>query len=372
MYQLGAALEAALSGPHTAVARLVCLWPDGTPRQAFDTVETRIVIGGAVNAVLARDVRRDAVVELANETGLLTPRAAGDLFAEGSALRLERGAILDGPVYAPLFTGVVDRFDAGMTGRLRLTCLDPMSLLDQPLGGTTSIEEGTPAGDAIQALWSGVLPAFVAWVVDDGGRDVGAPLSWSGSENRLAVGLELLRSLGLEAFCDRLGRLVVRPLRDPTTRPVDRTYRQGITSTILDLTRSGASRPVNMVRVIAEPPDSPPLAAVAEVEDPLSPIHRDRIGVRMVEYRSSALTTAGAALETARARLGWLALRQDTVAQSVVPDLAIDPDDIAEWELEARSGTVGRHRIDSVGVGLVAGATDLQASRVVPVFVEAA
>lgn len=370
MYVLPPALEAALAGLPTAVARLVCLWPDGSVRRTFEGA----MVGGTVDADRARDVRRTAAVELSNPDGEVTPTVPGDLFAEGSWVRVERGAIVDGgALTAPLFTGVVASFRASMSGRLSLSCEDPLSLVDQTLGEQADIDEGMPAGVAIRRLWDPALPG-ATWDIRDDARVVGSPLSWPASENRLAVGLELLASMGLEAYADRLGRIVVRPLVDPTTAPTVATWAQGVDSRILDLERTGSTRPVNMVRVIAEPPDGEPLLGVAEVEAWDSPIHRDRIGLRVHELRSAALRTQSDAEATARALLGHLALQQDTLAQSVVPDiaLAVDEGDVCEWQPEARSGVAGRYRIDRVSVGIVSGAVTITASRVVPLFAEVA
>lgn len=367
MYAVPDAL-APSAGVLQAVARVQCHDPDGTVRRSFDTTATRIILAGSVTADRTRDARRQASLELANPDGSLTPTGTGDLFAEGSLVSVWRGGIVDGgPVYVPLMTGFVDSFSTDMRGQLRVALEDILAPVAQPLGDTFAAAALTSVGEVLRALWTPVLP-YARFVVADEGRAIGSPLSWGPAEDRLRIGIELATSMGLEVYADRLGRIVVRVRPDPTTQATDVTFPQGIRSTVLDMERTGSARAVNVVQVVAEPTDAEPIRAEARVTDLLSPIHPDRIGIRLVEHRSAAIASESVARDTARAMLTDRALRQDTLAVSLVPRLDIDEGDVGEWESEVRSGVVGRHRIDRVTYGVVGGATDLAASRIVPLF----
>lgn len=363
MYPLPAPLAAVLaSTTYQAVARLVSRWPDGSLRRAWELGD-QLVATGTVTADLARDARRSAQLELANASGALSPAALGDPFAEGSWLAVERGGLVEGtPVYVPLINGFVTACRPTMRGSLSVSVESFLSACAQPAGTALVLRAGTYVGDALQTLWSPVLP-FVSWSIDDGGRALGSDIPVLPGDDRLAVGLTLARDSGLEAFDDRLGRVVIRPRQDASALPTARTF-----TTPIDLAREVSRRPYNAQPLEASPGTGEPFFVVATVDDPASPIHPDRIGLRMAPViRSDTTADPDTAMAAARAALERLALSQDGVSSTEVPVLDIDEGDVCAWA-ERITGAVGRYRVSSITVPVTTGAASITATRVVPLW----
>lgn len=370
MYELDDALAVVLAqAAHTAVARLSSLYPDGTVRRAFDLTE-RIVTDGRVTDELRQDVRRSASLSLVNVDGALSPALLDDMFASGSAALVERGALVDGtPVYAPLITGLVTGCVASMTGSLTLSIASNMSALRQEAGTALVLTAGTFLIDALHTLWDPVLPN-VTWSVEPGAdsRALGADIPVLSTDVRLDVGLALADSLGVDAFDDRAGRIVVRLRPDPTTQATARTMTEPIS-----LDRTVGRTPVNGQAVEATPGSAEPIYVVVEVDDPASPIHRDRIGLRMAPtYRSDTIPDPDTARATARALLAERAMAQDTLAATQHPQhMDLDAGDVVE-RTEAISGTSGRWVIDQITYPVCLGTLDTSEVSVGVLFLDAA
>lgn len=369
MLDVDAATLAAIRGTfHVPGARISACDPDGTIREVFDLSERRIV-GGATSYDRTALCRRTATVELANPTGSLSPQRVGDLFATGSRVRIERavdGAWLQG------MDGIVTGFDASMQGVLSLRVSDPLWLLDQPFGEVAGVSAGMTAEAAFVHLAAPVLEPIVGpssgWSLDGDGRTVLAR-DFGEEESRGAAIAELMAALGLEAFADRRGIPVLRPVPDPTAATAVRTFVQapGL-ARMLDLARSSDQRRYNRVVVIRDAPDLLPLRGVSDVTDPASPLHRDRIGLQVAPIIRRADIPDQASLNAvARVRLIGLALDTDAVGGTAVPDPTLDEDDVVIFR-EQVTGTDAAYRLDRVSHPIVTGGMGLDATRVTGLF----
>lgn len=370
MYATDATVRAALLGGHEPVARLLSLAPDGTVREAWEADRNARVLSGSAGYDRSREVRRTATVELENRTGSLSPQGPGDHFFGGERFRVERGLRIGGrAVYLPVATLIVASFGAAMNGRLSVSGEDPLTLLRQPLGDVLTIEAGTTAEEAFRLLVEPVLGADTGWALDGAGRTVGATRSWAEDEDRLAALVSLMADLGLEVLADRLGDPVLRPIPDPTTAATVRTFeRVAGVAAMLDLTRSGSARPFNKVVVIGEGPDRPTYRGVAEVTDPSSPMHQSAIGLRVAPYhRSAQIADQATANAVAQARLVELALWQDAVGGTAIPDPTLDEDDVVAF-VEPVSGADDRYRLDALTLPIGTGAMTLAATKVVSLW----
>ena len=352
---------------HEAVARITVLWPDGTVRRVFD-VDQRVLTGGSVTAEWRRDVRRSASLDLVNDAaGTLTPALSDDLFAQGSIVSIERGAVVDGsPTYAQLMTGFVTLGTASYPeATISLAVEGYMSALGQPHGTGEQLIAGTFLVDALHALFDPVLPS-VTWVIEAGAEELalGADIPVLPTDSRLDVGLKIARDLGAEVFDDRYGRIVVRVRQGPTTQPTVR-----VMTDPLSVQRTMGRAPINAQPVTGTVGDREPVYVLVEVDDPSSPVHRDRIGLRMAPMIATDTTDDP---DTLRAMgRSWLAARamaQDSVSVSSLPDhLDLDAGDVVE-RVNATTGTSGRYAVDSITYPIGQGTITTTETSVVPIF----
>lgn len=372
MYDAGSEFAAAILGRHVPRARLSALDPGGSVREVWED-RSAVLIGGTAGYDRTRHVRRACALTLANPTGSLSPQRPGDLFFGGARLLVERGVVIGRAVaWAPLFSGVVTSFRAGMDGRLDVSGEDPFAHLAQPMGDVISVEAGMTGAQALAHLWEDVLEPLCGpastWSLDDGGRTVGHR-DWLEDDERLRAGVELMADLGLEVFADRRGIPILRPIPDPTAAATVRTFEQasGVAS-MTDLARSSSRRPYNRSIAISDSPDREAFRGVAEVTDPSSPVHRDRIGLQTGPiHRSAQMPDQASTNAVALARLIEFALYQDAVGGSAVPDPTLDEGDVVAF-VEPVSGASDRYRLDSVTHPVLQGAMSLESTKVLPLF----
>jgi hypothetical protein len=368
MYALSDGLYAALrTGSPTHLIRLTVRWPDGTVRQVFDLAQS-IVLGGSVRAELRRDARRSASLDIDNTDGVLAPAISTDMLAEGSSVRIESGAFVDGePVMMPLITGLVGPgTSASMRGaKVSVAVESHLSACRQEAGEAVQLAQGTSLADALHTLWDPVLPSVI-WRVDNTAaeRVLGAEVPVFPGDYRLDMGLRLARDLGCEAFDDREGAIVVQVRPDPSAQATARVMSEPI-----DLTRTIVRPPVNAQPVSATPGIGDEIWVVEEVTDPGSPIHRDRIGLRMAPViRSDAIADVTTARATARAWLAGRSLAADRIdATEHAAHLDLDPGDILERD-ETITRTTGRFVLESITVPLGPGTISTTETAVVPLF----
>lgn len=368
MYQVDPALAAALaSGAPALLLRLTALWPDGTVRQVFDLGQ-QLILSGAVTAELRRDVRRAASLELRND-GTLAPSLPTDLFAKGSRASIAVGAIANGaPMLVPVIAGFVTASRATMRGpTLSVALGSHLVACNQDAGEPLVLPAGTMLADALHTLWDPVLP-FVEWVTDDAAleRALGSDVPVLPTDDRLEVGLLLARSVGCEAYDDRIGRVVVRARQDPVSLP-----RVRVMAAPIDYARESVHPPVNAQAVEVTRDDAAPIHVLVEVDDPASPIHRDRIGLRVAPtIRSDTTSDPDTARALARQWLAGRALAADQGdATETMAHLDLDEGDVIERS-EPVTHTSGRFRIESHTMALGPGTITLRESAVLPLFLE--
>jgi hypothetical protein len=371
MQAVDAAVLAAIRGSHEVFSRVSALDADGAAVRTWEG-SSALVLDGSCSRDRTRMVRGYGDIIVMNTDGSLSPQLATDLFATGNPFRIERGVILDGARLATtLGTLVVTRFDAGMDGRLAISGEDRLTLLAQPFGDQTTVDGALTAEDALRMLWQPVLGDGSGWELDGGGRTVGVTQVLAESDDRLAATVQLMADLGLEVFADRTGNVVMRPIPDPTTQAIVHTFaRLPGQAAALDLTRSGDRLPYNRSVVIVTRPDGSVFRAVADVTDPESPIHADRIGLRVGPiYDSSQIPDQASANEVATSRLIAFSLFQDSIGSSMLVDETLDESDVVAVD-EPIAGADDSYRIEAITWPLTTGPMQLSLSRVVPLFAE--
>jgi hypothetical protein len=407
VYTLDAATLAALrSGSPTMVLRLVALEADGTVRATYDLTRQTIV-SGSTFADLRRDVRRSASLDVSGgtpiprwitttetvatpgyfdsgyfdsgyfETGRVTTRAVVvettdqliDMLPQGAALRVETGVLVDGgPSWVPMVTGYVTAAGTTMrSGIVSLTVESYLSACRQEAGEALVLAAGTPIAPALHTLWDPVLP-FIEWNVEAASNDrtLGADVPVLPTDSRLDVGLRLARSVGCEAYDDREGRVVVRVRPDPMTQETAR-----VMSSPIDLYRGYSRPPVNAQPVEVSPGDAEPFYVLEEIDDPASPLHRSRIGLRMAPMiRSDTIPDPDTARALARSWLAGRMLRADELdATEEALHLDLDEGDIVQRE-ETVTRTSGRFVVESISYPLGPGTITTSERAVLPLFME--
>jgi hypothetical protein len=191
----------------------------------------------------------------------------------------------------------------------------------------------------------------------------------SEDDERLHACVAIMADLGLELYLSRTGYPVLVPLVDPTTLPVSHTYRQRAGEALAtDIRRSGDRLPYNRQVVIGESPTGTPVRSVYDVTDKTSPVHADRIGLRVAPiHRSASITTQHQADTVARAKLIEAATWSDALIWVGVPDPVIEVGEVIEV-VDDQTGTNARYRLDSVTLPVTQGAMQLEGSRVLPLF----
>ena len=365
-------LAAQLATSHQPRARVVTLHPDRSTRAVYDPLS--IALDGSVTFDRTRAVRRSLSLTVVDVSGGLAPTAYGHEFAQGELIAIERGVRVDGMnLYDLLGTFEVLTFSSAMEGTLTISGEDPSIALSAELGEVVTIPAGMSIEDALRVLWGPVLGDSTLWTLDGNGMTVGSVRTFAEDDERLGVALALVADMGLEAYLDRRGYPVLRPVSDPNAAPVAWTFYQTPgQARAMRLERTGDRHPYNRQVVIGEPVDAPAIRAVADVTDPASPIHADRIGLRVAPvYRSAQITTQGQANAVAAAKLIEASLWSDTVIWTGVPDTRIEAGDVIEL-VEPRTQTNGRYRVDRVSVPITMGTMTIAASKVLPLFAQAA
>lgn len=369
-YPVSTGLRAALDGSHKPVSRLVALYPDRTERQVWDSSSGLLLPGSAIRD-RRREVRGTFSGGLADLTGSLAPRVPGDLFATGSLIRVERGALLGATAaYVPLFTGVVTSARPTMSGQMAIAAEDRLSLAQQSFGEVVTLDPALRGWEAVYAILYPVLGGdALQWMLDDGGRTLGIVRAYAEDDDRLASAMTIARDLACELYSDRMGATIMRPVPDPTSLPTARTYQRvpGV-AMLLDLERELSGTPYNRSVAVSERTDGPTFRGVAEVTDPASPLHRDRLGyVRTTFLRSAQIATPDQAAAVARTQLWDRGLYEVSIGAVVIPDPTIDEGDVSLF-VEPIAGANDRQLLDSVTYPLLQGTMSLSSRRVRALF----
>ncbi len=362
-------LAAQLATSHAPRARIVTLTTSRAVITAYNPAA--IMLDGSVTEDRTREVRRTASLRLVDEDGSLAPTAAGDEFAPGELLRIDRGVQVSGKnIYTLLGVFEIRSFDADLAGTLSLRVEDPSLALRQDFGEVNVIPAGTSAEDALRTLWEPVIGTG-DWDLDGDAMAVGVTRTFDEDDERLHSAVALMSDLGLEVYMGRNGYPVLRPFTDPNDDEIAHTYRQLPGEALVTrLARTGDQQPFNRMVVIGDNPDAPSIRAVADITDPTSPWHRDRIGLRVAPiHRSAQITTQHQGNTVARARLIEQSMWSDSVRVRAVADPTVRAGKVVRV-VEPQTGTSAKYRIDRVTNPVVQGSMSFDASRVVPLFGE--
>lgn len=318
-------------------------------------------LGGNVSQDASRIVRRSLSLEIANPDGAWTPAGPGDPFWWDRYVKVERGIRAGGvDYYAPLGVFLIDQPQSS-GGTLSISGADRVDrALRSKFTAPTSYASGSRVGLTIQAILVEAGIGSDRWSIDDGGSVLGATRSYEVDDERMAKAKELATDFGLEVFADADGWITVRPIRDPSVLPAVWDFREGIDSTLLELSKSWSrERFYNHVLVTGERADSTPVRAEASVTDPGSPLRvTGPMGDRLYKYTSAMITTTAQAQSVADSLLWQLALVQEELSVGHVPHPGLEAGDAVRIaHQESRTDDV--YMIDSITIPLGAGSAGL-------------
>ena len=124
--------------------------------------------------------------------------------------------------------------------------------------------------------------------------------------------------------------------------------------------------------VIGEPNDRRVIRGLADITDPSSPLHADRIGLRTAPvHRSAQITSQHQANTVARSLLIEQSLWSDTAIWSGVPDPTVEAGDVISL-IEPQTATDAKYQVDRVSIPVTRGEMSMIVSRVMPLFEAAA
>lgn len=364
-----------LAGDNQPCARLLSLDAAGNVRASWEATEGRM-LSGDVGANKDQQVRRTGTITIANDAqGTYAPTQVGDWFFPGERLQVERGVIRGTTrLYVPLARLVVASCVVTEQGQITITGLDVLSDCDQSFDEVLSFDASTTPEDLVIACWGPVLGDTSLWQLDGGGQTIGSPRTSAESDNRLDFVMQLLSDLGLEAFADRTGNIVMRPVPDPTKQPIARSYvvAPGKSLMMPGLTRTMQARPFNRQIVVSSGPNQDTVRGQADVDDPASPIHSSVIGLHVAPYcTTSRALNQDQANTLARILLTRQAFRQDSVSVPMVPDVTLDEGDVVGFT-GAVSRTNDAYWLATVDLPILEGTMQLQGPKAIPLFLDAA
>lgn len=323
---------AALRSSHEAVFRaILCDAPGQTGVEPTGTELPLTDIGGSVTLDAEATVRGRCEIEVASEwpetldAESLTPYGAEVFVSRG--ISLGNGKIERAPLGYYRLTAV-DQDDAP-SGALRLTGLDRMQgVIEARFEAPLIFGEASTYGSVIEMIVSEVYP----WVViewDDLAGDDPIGRTVVGEEDRYALLLDLVTSLGKVAYFDYRGVLRIETPPDPTV-PVWEVS-AGRNGVLVSLARSLSREGVyNAVVAVGEAlDDTPPVRGVAYDLDPESPTYwNGEFGKVPRFYSSPLLTTTGQATAAAESLLAQSTGLPYLVDFTSVPNPAIEPLDV--------------------------------------------
>lgn len=335
-----AAFQAALLKSHTIVTRAEILY-EGSVVRVLDEV-----IGGTVNVEATAAVRRRCSVRIVDSTGDLVPTGtADDLYPNGSEIRLYRGVRLStGDELVPLGTFRIGRTKVidtpgglviDVNGYDRARSVQRNRFIDP-----YSIASGANIGTAIQALITDRLPG-TTYNFPTISASTTAAFTFLEGEDPWRKATEMAESVGASLFFDPLGICTLRP--SSNTADVVASFTEGETATFLDVERDlDDEKTYNAVVATGEAPTSTaPVRAVAYDANPTSPTYYlGPYGLVPFFYSSPFIGTTTQAQDAANARLQKVIGATEAVRISIIPNPALDADDVVQI-VRARSGVGG-------------------------------
>jgi hypothetical protein len=325
-------------------------------------------LDGSVDCDKTAAIRRKIGVHCIDPTGVLTPRANGELltpfgteirayrgveYADGEqevaslgVFRLSRCTVADSNSGSPVIT--LEGFDRSRTiQRAKFT-------------SPYVISPGTNAISAIKAIVQRTFPE-VEFDSISSPVSTTAPLLYDAGSDPLEAIFSLAASVGCHAYFDAEGRFAILPPHDVNALPsADFTIIEGEGSTMLDLAREYTDEPgYNGFIVTGESvgDNLPPVRGEAWDDNPTSPTYRrGPYGEVPGFYTDNLAKTADQCTTVARALLAEALGFSSKLAVTTWVNPSYEADDIVEVK-RLKSGVDGVYSVDAFSVPFRAGET---------------
>lgn len=299
----GQAILDIIQAPTTQVTRRVqILNPDGTVY--YDSPK---INAGSVTVDASRDERRmfDLEIEATTGSDFRLRLGHGSLWYD-KVFVLYRGIkTVTGSLEWPLGSFFADQIDdANFPYTIKITGRDhTKKLLLSKLNHALTFKKGQSVADLIrfEAAVAGIFNIILPW----NDSELAPPIldtdySWDADTTRWKIITDICTAFSLEVFFNAYNVMIVRPYRDPATTPSTITFATGPKiGNIATFTRSGNdSQLYNHVVVSGGSTNTIPVWAEAQITDPNSPAHADKIGDRQMDTITSALITTTAQAQT--------------------------------------------------------------------------
>lgn len=336
-YPVSAKFKAALeSGQIYTVAEATVL-SDGQPVAGYTNipVETATV---TCSRTQAQRSTLTVTLDPLGTAGIVPTGLSSPLAPNGNELAYSVGVrYLDGTrelvpcgVY-PIQTVTVT--DTGQNLTLQATCADrSWSIARRPLTQPYTIAAGTTLDQALHQLLSANTSGMPPFAYSISPTSAIAPVNtYREGQDPWQAALDLAAGAGLECFFDRYGNIAARPIPGPgTTAP---------TWAASDLTQGGilaagrtltANQISNDFVVFSQSSNvTPPVRAEAADTNPASPTYKGGNFGDIVTYLSSSTVADAAGAQAAAQSQLYLSLGGiDTLTVTLIPNPAIDVDDI--------------------------------------------
>lgn len=196
-------------------------------------------------------------------------------------------------------------------------------LMQSKLRLNTTFAAGTSLYDFITAVAiNGGIPAN-KMRLSIGLETLPSEMSYDRATDRWSMIKNACTAFHYEIFFDSFGYLIVRPFLDPSTSPVSWAFNTGEQGNLVDFEKStNDSNVYNHVLVYGDPSDTSIGASYfgeAQIIDPTSPVHRDKIGDRvMPPFVTSFLASDQEAVDLAQSMLRIAALESYNIGFSSV------------------------------------------------------
>lgn len=350
MYPTSAGFKTALIESHQIVTRAEVL-DDNLVVAILD------IHDGQVVADANQAIRRRANVTLTDATGTMTPSDATSLLSPitGNELRLSRGiSLAASDEFVPL-------------GIFRISSCE---IVDTPTGLKIQIDAYDRARRVSRAKYTDNLTIAAGVNYADAIHDVidarVAGLNYSFTPTTYTTPLIVLEAgddpwekaramaaaLGCELFFDVAGTVVMRPVPDPATAPVEWVYAEGADATILSAQRRLVDEHTfNWAVVTGESSTATaPVRGESFDNDPSSPTYTGgSYGIVPIFEKSTLITTAPQASAAAAALLLNSLGATEDVSFNAIVNPAHEPGDVIEITRE-RAHIAARYVIDALTI----------------------
>jgi hypothetical protein len=298
--------------------------------------------GARITMDATAQVRRTMTAEVADEDGTLTPLLASDSLAPyGSELVVRVGyRYTDGDVeVVPVGVFRLERTGGDTTGVVSLTGYDRSKVVSEARFEVPYvIATGTNLATAVEELIDSRYPGLT-YVMSPTTKTVPLTVYEEGDHSGgdpFRNAAELALSDGMELFVDAEGRVVMRPVPDPTTAEVVWEFTPGPEQLLISATNElDAELARNVAVVKGEGSGVPtPVRGTAEISDPASPIYASGPFGRRPVFLVTPLIGNNPATAQAEADAAAEALLQrraggsEALAFTAVPNPAHEPGDV--------------------------------------------